>query len=258
MSDHTIVIIWVVIPAHSYYNIIDHIPYAVYYISVIIYFNWKKITLLWLFCHISTWIGHRYTTVNPPSTSLHPIPLGCPRAPALGSLLHAWNLHWSSVLHTVIYMFQCYSLKSSHPRPLPESKSLFSTYVSPFAVLHVGLLVLNYIYICIHINILCNYLLHNWRSISLNSFTNFTPSLLATIHLSSVLQIYLHFVLVYSVFRFYRHLSFPVWLIAFSTVSSRSIYTVTNSKASFFNGWLAFDCVQMHNTSLSIHVSIYT
>ena len=24
-------------------------------------------------------------------------PLGCPRAPALSALLHAWNLHWSSV-----------------------------------------------------------------------------------------------------------------------------------------------------------------
>jgi len=42
----------------------------------------------------------------------HPIPLGCPRAPALGALLHALNLHWSSILHIVIYMFQCYSLIS--------------------------------------------------------------------------------------------------------------------------------------------------
>ena len=46
----------------------------------------------------------------------HSIPLGCPRALALGALLHALNLHWPSVLHMVMYMFQCYSLKSSHPR----------------------------------------------------------------------------------------------------------------------------------------------
>ena len=46
----------------------------------------------------------------------YPIPLGCPRALALGALLHALNLHWPSVLHMVMYMFQCYSLKSSHPR----------------------------------------------------------------------------------------------------------------------------------------------
>ena len=45
----------------------------------------------------------------------HPIPLGCSAAPALRALLHASNLHWPSVLHTVMHMFQCYSLKSSHP-----------------------------------------------------------------------------------------------------------------------------------------------
>ena len=44
----------------------------------------------------------------------HPLPLGCPRALALGALLHAWNLHWPSILHMVMYMFQYYSLKSSH------------------------------------------------------------------------------------------------------------------------------------------------
>ena len=37
----------------------------------------------------------------------HPVPLGCPRAPALGALLQALNLHWPSTLHMVIYMFQC-------------------------------------------------------------------------------------------------------------------------------------------------------
>ena len=51
----------------------------------------------------------------------HPIPLGCPSAPALNALLHASNLHWSSVSHMVIYMFQGYSLKSSHPSLLPQN-----------------------------------------------------------------------------------------------------------------------------------------
>ena len=37
----------------------------------------------------------------------HPIPLGCPRTLTLGSLLHALNLQWSSVLHMVIHVFQC-------------------------------------------------------------------------------------------------------------------------------------------------------
>ena len=41
----------------------------------------------------------------------HPIPLCCPKAPTSGALLRASNLHWSSVLHMVTYMFQCCSLR---------------------------------------------------------------------------------------------------------------------------------------------------
>ena len=49
----------------------------------------------------------------------HPTPLGCHRALTSGSLCHAWNPHWLSVLHVVIYMFQCYSLISSYSLILP-------------------------------------------------------------------------------------------------------------------------------------------
>ena len=64
-----------------------------------------------------------------------PIPLGCSFALALGALLHALSLRWSSILHMVMYMFQCYSLKSSHPHLLPHSpKVVLCTCVS-FAVL---------------------------------------------------------------------------------------------------------------------------
>ena len=45
----------------------------------------------------------------------HPISQGHPSAPALSTLSHASNLDWHSVSHMVIYRFQCYSLKSSHP-----------------------------------------------------------------------------------------------------------------------------------------------
>ena len=45
-------------------------------------------------------------------------PPGCPRALALGALIHASNLHWPSILQMVMDMFQCYFLKSSHPRLL--------------------------------------------------------------------------------------------------------------------------------------------
>ena len=48
---------------------------------------------------------------------------------ALGALLHASNLHCSSVSHTVIYMFQCYSLVLPHPLPLPQSPKVCSLHL---------------------------------------------------------------------------------------------------------------------------------
>ena len=65
-------------------------------------------------------------TETPSHLCPHSIPLGCPRAAALGALLHAPNLRWSSILHMVIYMFQFYSLKSSHPHLLPLSPKVCS------------------------------------------------------------------------------------------------------------------------------------
>ena len=51
----------------------------------------------------------------------HPISQAHLNAPALSTLSHALNLGWQSISHMIIYMFQCYSLKSSHPRLLPQS-----------------------------------------------------------------------------------------------------------------------------------------
>ena len=51
----------------------------------------------------------------------HSISQDHPSAPALSVLSHASNLDWQSISHMVIYMFQCYSLKSSHPCLLPQS-----------------------------------------------------------------------------------------------------------------------------------------
>ena len=69
-----------------------------------------------VFCHTSAWMGHRYTCVplqswNP--TSLPTLSLCViPEQLALGTLLHASNLHWPSTSHMVTYLFQFYSLKS--------------------------------------------------------------------------------------------------------------------------------------------------
>ena len=64
--------------------------------------------------------------------SSHPIPLGCPRAPAMCALFHVSNWHWSSVLHMIIYMFQCYSVNSSHPCLLPQSSNVCSLHLCFF------------------------------------------------------------------------------------------------------------------------------
>ena len=60
----------------------------------------------------------------------HPIPQGHPSAPVPSTLSHASNLDWRSVAHMVIYMFQCYSLTSSHPRLLPQSPKVCSLHGS--------------------------------------------------------------------------------------------------------------------------------
>ena len=84
----------------------------------------------------------------------HSIPLGCPRALALGALLHVSNSSWSSILHMVIYMFQCYSLKSSHPRLLPQSLKDCSLHLCLFCCLTYRIIVTIFLNSIICINIL--------------------------------------------------------------------------------------------------------
>ena len=110
-------------------------------IANFIFFNWRLITLQYCgsFCHTLTWISHGCTSVShpePPShLPPHPIPQGHPSAPALGTLSHASNLDWQSVSHMIIYMFQCYSLKSSHPHLLTQSPKVWSIHLCLFCYL---------------------------------------------------------------------------------------------------------------------------
>jgi len=83
-----------------------------------------------------------YITMNPPRVYTcfpswipshllpHTIPLGHPSAPAPSILYHASNLDWRFISHMILYMFQCHSPKSSHPRPLPQSPKDCSISVS--------------------------------------------------------------------------------------------------------------------------------
>ena len=106
-----------------------------------IYFNWRLITLQYcsVFCHTSTWISHGCICVphpEPPShLPPHPILQGYPSAPILSALSQALNLDWRSSSHMVIYMFQCYSLKLSHPCLLPQSPKVCSLHLCLFCCL---------------------------------------------------------------------------------------------------------------------------
>jgi len=106
----------------------------------IIYFNWRFINLQCCsgFCQTLTWISHGCTCVPHPEPHSHhfpqPIPQGHPSAPALSTLSHASNLDWQSVSH-IIYMFQCYSLTSSHPCLLPQSPKDCSIHLCLFRCL---------------------------------------------------------------------------------------------------------------------------
>ena len=64
------------------------------------------------------------------SSSRSPLPPPSPSHPSGSSqctspehLSHAFNLGWRSVSHWIIYIFQYYSLRSSHPCLLPQSPS---------------------------------------------------------------------------------------------------------------------------------------
>ena len=64
----------------------------------------------------------------------HPIPLSHPSAPAqnVELLSHASNLCWRCVSQLITYMFQCCSLRSSHPHLLPQSPKVCSIHLCLF------------------------------------------------------------------------------------------------------------------------------
>ena len=100
----------------------------------------KYFTILWWFLPYidmnQLWI-YLCSPSGPPLSHLppHPIPGAHPSAPALSTLSHASNLDWRSVSHMVIYMFQCYFLKSSHPYLLPQGPKFCSLHLCLFCCL---------------------------------------------------------------------------------------------------------------------------
>ena len=84
-------------------------------------------TILYCFCHTSTWIRQLCTRVpypeSPSHLPTHTIPLGHPSAPAPSILYHSSNLDWLFVSYIILYMFQCHSPKSTNPLQLRVQKT---------------------------------------------------------------------------------------------------------------------------------------
>ena len=83
---------------------------------------------------------------------------GSSQCTGLSTLSHASNLDWRSVSHMVIYIFQCYSLKSSHPCLLTQNPKVCSLHLCLFCCLTymviVATILLNFIYNNIHASML--------------------------------------------------------------------------------------------------------
>ena len=128
-----------------------------------IYFNWRLLTLQYcigfaIHGHESTMGVHMFPILNPPShLPTHLITQGHPSAPALSTLSYASNLDWRSVSDMLIYMFQCYSLKSSHTHLLPQSPKDCSVHLCLFCCLTYRVIVTVFLipYICVSILYWC-------------------------------------------------------------------------------------------------------
>ena len=118
----------------------------------------KYFTILWWFLpyiHMNQpWVymcSPFWTPVPPPSPS-HPS--GSSQCTALSTLSYASNMDWWSILHMIIYMIQCYSLKSSHRCLLPQSLKVCSLHLCLFCCLARRVVVTVFLNSYISINIL--------------------------------------------------------------------------------------------------------
>ena len=123
--------------SNMWYHVITLLVLLVYFfllifLNLILFFNF---TILHWFCHISTWICHRYTRVpHPEPSSLLPpctIPLGRPSAPAPSIQYHTSNLDWWLVSYMIFYMFQCHSPKTPQ-QPNRKKKGQKPFTLTPF------------------------------------------------------------------------------------------------------------------------------
>ena len=98
--------------------------YFIYLFFPFIFISWRLITLQYCsgFCHGFTCLTHPHpdppSPLPPPSS---PHPSGSSQCTSPEHLSHASNLGRWSFSPLIVYLFQCYSLRTSHPRLRPQS-----------------------------------------------------------------------------------------------------------------------------------------
>ena len=126
------------------------LPWVTFFLSFFLsfYFTLQYCTGFAIHWHGCTWVP------NPELPSHHPpliISLDHPSAPAPNILYPVLNLDWWFISYIIVYMFQCHSLKSSHPLPLPQNPKVCSTHLCLFCCLSYRVIIaifLNSIYMC--------------------------------------------------------------------------------------------------------------
>ena len=88
---------------------------------------------------------HVFPIPIPSPTSLPSHPSGSSQCTSHEHLSHASNLHWRSVSHLIVYMFQSYSLRSSHPHLLPQSPKVCSVHLCLFFCLAYRVIITNFL-----------------------------------------------------------------------------------------------------------------
>lgn len=111
-----------------------HLTFSKFDSNTFFNFNWRIITLQYydgfaIHQHelaIGTHVSPSSLSPLPSPSPLHPC--GCHGTPALGALRDRLNSHQLSILNKIMYMFECYFLKSSQPL-LPLSSKVCSLYL---------------------------------------------------------------------------------------------------------------------------------
>ena len=109
-----------------------------FFLFSFIFISWRLITLQYC-SDFFPYIDMNQPWIYMCSPSWFPLPPPSPSHPSGSSqctspehLSHAYNLGWWSVSPLIVYLFQCYSFRTSHLRLLPQSPKVCSVHLCLF------------------------------------------------------------------------------------------------------------------------------